>query len=161
MELASLVQEVITIERDSLLAERAIARIRAAGLSDRVKSLQGESAAVLRDLLPSLNRSALFWLDAHWFSSMAESKLQQCGLLDELGVISRWGSCARSVLLIDDVHLFMRRPLGGNYRQEEWPDLAELQNFCAEHFPCHAQAISDDVLYIVPMPTLATAPSMG
>jgi len=89
-------RRVYTIELDPALAERARQRFE----GTNVTVLEGDSAEVLRTLVPQVERPAVFWLDAHFCGEhTANSPLP---LLEELEIIQRHG--APDVVLIDDAH---------------------------------------------------------
>lgn len=103
---ARLFEQVHSIELDPALARGA--RERFAGDS-RITVHEGNSAAVLRALLPTLSTSCLFWLDAHYSGGVTARGDSDCPLVQELEAIAALAvkPCA---LLIDDVQLFGTDP---------------------------------------------------
>lgn len=83
--------EVITIERDQMLLLAASERF----LSfQNITLRQGDSRQVLPEVLATLTKPAMFWLDAHSDTDTP--------ILDELDLIN--ASPLRHVVLIDDAH---------------------------------------------------------
>jgi hypothetical protein len=72
----------------------------------------GDSAAVLPEIMASLDTPAMFWLDAHWCFLNTARGPKDCPLLDELEIIAdherRTG--LEHVILADDVHIFGTGP---------------------------------------------------
>jgi hypothetical protein len=83
-----------------------------------VRVLPGDSAELLPELLRSLTRPALFWLDAHGMEANEPSS----PLLMELGAILCWRHADRSVVLMDDMRLMGIVP--------GWPSLDALADLC-------------------------------
>ncbi len=83
-----------------------------------VQQLQGDSSAVLFDLVPRIDTPALFWLDGHYSGGKTAKGRCVTPILEELIAVYRapW----RHVVLIDDVRLF---------QGDEYPTLAMLQEF--------------------------------
>jgi hypothetical protein len=93
---------VHTIELDPVLAERAAARFASV---PHVTVHHGDSGQVLRDLLPTLVGSCLFWLDAHYSGGITARGETDTPILAELDAIAESG--LRPVaILIDDARVF-------------------------------------------------------
>lgn len=72
----------------------------------------GDSAAVVPEILATLDTPAVFWLDAHWCFLNTARGLKDCPLLDELEAIAdheqRTGF--EHIVIADDVHIFGTGP---------------------------------------------------
>jgi hypothetical protein len=143
--LRELISSVYTIESDLVLYERA----RQVLANDpNIHVLFGSSPVVLPSILNSLDRCALFWLDAHWFPEVPEVADPQCPLLEELSVLAQWPFIGDSCVLIDDARMFSG-PLEKCYRAGDWPTLREVIT-AARFTPSTVTAIIDDVIVIGP-----------
>jgi hypothetical protein len=105
----------------------------------------GESADFLRELVPTLQEDALFWLDAHWMGGGSHGAQSQCPLLAELAEVNR--SPHAHYLLIDDARLFLAPPPLPN-QAAQWPALAEV--FAALAAKERYTVVIEDVIVSVP-----------
>lgn len=87
---------------------------------DNVQLIYGYSADVLGGLLPTLNKPALIWLDAHWSSDLGYNKSPDtmCPVMKELKQIEKHDN--GHVILIDDVRLFGV--------EDGWPSIDRVRN---------------------------------
>ena len=135
---------VTTIELSE--AYHAAAKVRFRNRTS-VRVLHGNSADVLREVIPLLSRSAIFWLDAHWSGLDTAGRESECPLLGELGVIN--ASDVIHTVLVDDARLFQAPP-PRPHRADHWPDLsttvATLVNDGRRHV-----VLFDDVFVAVPI----------
>lgn len=83
----------------------------------------GHSAPVLREVVPTLDGPALFWLDAHWSAGETYGAGDECPLLDELSAIVQ--RKAPNYILIDDAAYFTAPP-PLPHDPAQWPGLAEI-----------------------------------
>jgi hypothetical protein len=109
--------QVTTIELSEAYHRAACARF--TGQSN-VKPLQGNSGAVLRELMPTLKIPSLFWLDAHWSGLDTAGQEAECPILDEIGIID--ASPLDHIIVVDDARLFCAPP-PRPHRADHWPDL--------------------------------------
>ena len=114
-------QRVVSIELSSLLYKAA--RHHYAG-TPNIEVRHGDSGGVLRDLVPALEKPALFWLDAHWSGGPTAGEDYECPLLAEIAAID--ASPLPHFMLIDDARLFVAPP-PPPHRPEQWPDLAAIR----------------------------------
>jgi hypothetical protein len=70
-----------------------------------VHLFRGDSAAVLRELLPKLNRPPLIWLDAHYSGGITVKGYSDTPVIGELHVVLDWEQMS-PVILIDDARCF-------------------------------------------------------
>ncbi len=98
---------VYSIELHLPFYEKAIARF--AGDS-AITIIHGHSRDVLPQLLLSMNEPTLFWLDAHGGQSaqLADGSEEPAPVLSELEAILSHSRHDQHVVLVDDVHTFLR-----------------------------------------------------
>jgi hypothetical protein len=111
-------ERVTTVEFSSAYHAAAQARFRG---QPKVRTLHGNSASVLREVVPGLAGPAIFWLDAHWSGLDTAGQEAECPLLEEIALIN--AVSREHVLLVDDARLFCAPP-PRPHRAEQWPDLA-------------------------------------
>lgn len=109
---------VTTVELSPEFHAAAVARFQG---NAAVRTLHGSSAAMLRDVVPTLAGPALFWLDAHWSGLDTAGREAECPLLAEIAAIDR--APFEHAVLVDDARLFLAPP-PRPHRAEDWPDLA-------------------------------------
>ena len=94
-------QRVITIEGDEDYYNKAQAK----NVGLPIEFILGLSKDVLPDIVQSLGRPALFFLDAHWSRDLTYGKPEVvCPVLDELRIINKGG--LDHVIIVDDARLF-------------------------------------------------------
>lgn len=113
--------ECITIELDEALASAAATRFAEVG---SVTVRQGDSGVVLEEIVTSVDRPALFWLDGHW-SGGATASDNPCPLGAELDAICKSPIASASVVAIDDARL-LGFPHALDPNMESWPKLADV-----------------------------------
>ena len=129
--IAPLVGRAVSIELDPTLAELARHRFRS---FPNVEIHTGDSAFVLPDVVPSLQRPSLFWLDGHYSGGpTADSGL--CPILAEID--TALGGPVDHVLLIDDIRLF-----DGT---DGYPTLDGLRDRISSHRPDFRFAVENDI----------------
>jgi hypothetical protein len=136
-------ESVTTIELSSAFHAKAELRFRE---HPNVRTLQGNSASVLRRIVPSLGGPAVFWLDAHWSGLDTAGHDSECPLLEEIAVI--YASPCEHIILVDDARLFCAPP-PRPHRAEQWPDLATTVSALGDGGRRHV-LIVDDVFVAVP-----------
>jgi hypothetical protein len=113
-------EKVYSIELGAEL--HRLAQERFAG-DPRVEILQGDSGEVLRQLLPRIDRPALFWLDSHY----SDADTARSGLITpirrELENILAHPLADRHVIFIDDARLFTG--------EDDYPTLESLRALLA------------------------------
>jgi len=95
--------EIYSIELSDYLYRQA--RKRFAG-AKHITILHGDSAQVLKELLPKINQPCLFWLDAHYSGGITAKGALETPIEKELGNIFQLSSPLRHVILIDDARCF-------------------------------------------------------
>lgn len=109
---------VTTIELGPTYHAAAQARFRS---SPNVHVLAGESSAVLCEIIPTLAKPALFWLDAHWSGLDTAGREIECPLLAEVALINSVPHV--HTVMVDDARLFCAPP-PRPHQADLWPDLA-------------------------------------
>jgi hypothetical protein len=130
--------QVHSVELGPDLFEKA--RLRFAGL-DHVRIHQGDSAAVLPEILRSLNNPALFWLDGHYSAGITAKGQKDTPIIEELEAIYRHNKTGH-VILIDDARLFDG---SGDY-----PSLDDLRRRLKEWSPTAVMETVDDIIRLHP-----------
>ncbi len=109
----------------------------------------GHSPEILQQIACSLlNKSVLYWLDAHWCAAdQAAGESSQCPLLDELGAIS--GLNEQSIILIDDARLFLCPP-PRPHEISQWPSFDSVLKRLRGLSSAHEIMILNDVIICFP-----------
>lgn len=94
----------------------------------KIKLYFGDSADVLRAILPGITWPALFWLDAHYDGLGSPMGAEQTPILKELELIVKFRIAlskfeSRSIVLVDDAGLFGKVHCG----TEPWPSIVEME----------------------------------
>ena len=104
-----------------------------------VRILEGDSARLLRTVIPQLDQPALFWLDGHYCGGVTAKGDVECPIFDELDAVFS-GNPQRDVILIDDARCFVG--------EHDYPTITELR----EHVDASGHAlqtyVADDVIRI-------------
>lgn len=74
-------------------------------LNNKINLINNDSVTGLKQLLPTINQTCCFWLDAHAGASKYARGPKDVPLLDELEVISNH-HIKNHIIAIDDAHLF-------------------------------------------------------
>ena len=135
-------ERIYTIEVDDALYEAARKRFRQ---SSKIEVLHGDSVVVLEQLMNSIDRPALFWLDAHnkW-SIDGWQDHSDSPILEELAHISDATAHNAHVILIDDVRCF------GATGSPGYPSLKEVCELVASRIPDYDFRIEHDIMRILP-----------
>ena len=134
---------VTTIELSPAYHAAAQARFFA---QPNVRTLAGNSVAVLHAVVPNLPVPAIFWLDAHWSGLDTAGHELECPVLAEIALIN--ASSLAHVVLVDDARLFCAPP-PRPHRAEQWPGLATIVAALDQEGRRHV-VLFDDVLVAVP-----------
>jgi hypothetical protein len=129
--------EIYSVEYDPLLARRAQKKF---ARSPHIHILQGDSQLAVPELLKSLQRPALFWLDAGYYG-WAGLQGDKQRLTTELEAILAH-PVARHVILMDDA-----RGLNG---QNGAPTVEQLKQRIIAKFPGLDVEVKHDILRITP-----------
>lgn len=96
-------EEIFSIELDNELFERAKKKF---AQYPHIHIIHGDSGKILPEILVSLKKPCLFWLDAHFSSGITTKGDVETPIADELKAILRHSSRGH-VILIDDAHRFV------------------------------------------------------
>jgi len=127
-----------SIELSPELARHAARRFRRTA---HVSIRQGDSGAVLREVLAGVDRPALFWLDAHYSGGATAHGDTGTPVLEELARIAAHAQAASHVVLIDDARLFTG---------EVYPRLEALADWAGRALPAHSFEVKDDIIRLAP-----------
>ncbi len=129
---------IISVELSRDLFEQARERFRG---QKKIELVCGDSAVEIERIVKSLDRPALFWLDAHHSAGVTAKGSSDTSICEELGHILRaWGR--GHVVIIDDAQCFGRDP--------DYPSLRELIVFVRERAPSAEIAVEQDAIRITP-----------
>jgi hypothetical protein len=128
--------EIISIEFDPDLARRAQKKFSA---DYHVRILQGDSGKVLPEIMAGINKSCLFWLDAHYSGGVTAKSDLETPIFRELSLLLEH-SCPDHVILIDDAREFTG--------QNSYPTLDEVRKLVAAKRPEWTMQVSDDIIRI-------------
>jgi hypothetical protein len=113
-----------TIERDEILAKRAIDSLVEL---QNLKVHQGHTVDVLQHVIPAQEINVLFWLDAHYSAGITSGIDDPCPLDREVQIILRSRQAHNTIILIDDCRGLTG--IGG------WPTLGEIvESFTTKGF---------------------------
>jgi hypothetical protein len=104
-----------------------------------VQIIEGDSSKVLKQIMPKLDKSTLFWLDGHYCDPGTAKGDVECPILDELDAVFS-GSPQRDVILIDDARLFVG--------QHDYPTIAQIRQHVAARGQDLQLYVADDVIHI-------------
>ena len=141
--LSEMVDHVWTVELSHEYVLRARARY---GDREAITFLEGSSPAVLVGLAPSVDRPALYWLDAHWCQADTAGYEAQCPLLAEIEALEQSPTAAQSVILIDDARFFLGRPWPSSYRRSDWPTFMEIADRLRARHPRYVTTLMDVII---------------
>ena len=95
-------ESLFSIELDNALCNMAKSRFRR---RDHIQIVNGDSAKVLGDIVRSIDRPALFWLDGHYSGGVTARGLKDTPVLEELKIILDAPDRGH-VIIIDDARCF-------------------------------------------------------
>lgn len=112
-----------------------------------VRFLLGDSRDGLRQTVPTLDKTAIFWLDAHWSGEGTAGETDECPVLDEIAIAR--SSPLPHLILIDDARLFIEPP-PPPHKPEHWPTLPDLLR-ALDAGRDYYVAVFEDVVIAVPI----------
>lgn len=131
-------EKLISIE----LAEELFQAARKKYAADpAVELVQGDSGVKLREVAARLPEPVLFWLDAHYSRGKTAGGAADAPIIRELSGIAPRNQ-RRDLILIDDARLFGLK--------SDYPKLAVIQKFAAQHWPQHTFVVDTDIICILP-----------
>ncbi len=107
----------------------------------------GNTREVLAKIMPTHDKSSLFWLDAHWSVGDTYGEDDECPILDELQIIAQ--SSQKHFIFIDDARLFLSPP-AKPHKIENWPTISQIIHKLEKfQYPIYI-IIFDDIIVCVP-----------
>jgi len=128
--------EVYSIELSGELYARAARRFSG---DAHVHILHGDSGKLLAELVESLTRPTLFWLDGHYSGGRTARGDKDTPVSEELEAILRH-PVPGHVVLIDDARLFTGR--------NDYPTLERLEETVLDRHPDHRFEVDTDIIRI-------------
>lgn len=132
---SSLFPRVHTIELSPELARRAKERFASI---PNITVHQGDSGAILQDLLPAISTPCMFWLDGHYSGGITAKGHTDTPIIAELQAISKHGVRPHAVL-IDDARVFGT--------DDAYPCLAEVMECLWDIDPNFRVGVSSDIIW--------------
>jgi hypothetical protein len=130
------IEEIYSIELDETHARNAQARFAA---YPNIHIIQGESGKVLAELLKTIDKRCLFWLDAHYSGGSTAKGRIKTPIMQEVQCINH-PTAQEHAILIDDARCFTG--------QNDYPPLEYLQRFIQHIHPCWVFQVKDDIIRI-------------
>lgn len=141
---ARVFDQVYSIELHKPFFDKAVARF---NNEPRIKIINGDSGVELSKLLNTINQPALFWLDAHG-GAASHNETGEDGpapLVAEIAAILNDSKTDQHVILVDDVHTFVRNVKWGI---GVWKQLEVQRDQWLGAHPDWAWRVEDNVLRI-------------
>ena len=133
----NILQEIHTIELSPILAK--LARRRFASFP-HIFVTEGDSGEKLKEIIPRLKTTTLFWLDGHYSAGVTARGVLDCPIFYELTSI--FETCpVNFVILIDDARCFGR--------DKDYPTLTDLADFLDHKLPGTKFHVFNDIITIV------------
>jgi hypothetical protein len=89
---------------------------------NKINFYLGESSDIFVNLLPKINKPAIFFLDGHWSSGNTARGSKDCPLIEEISNIKKYFD-NEGIIIIDDRRLFGKSKITGH--NENWSDISE------------------------------------
>ena len=109
-------KKIISIELGESLANFCKRRFKK---YNHIEILQGDSAKVIKEVVPKLTEKTLFWLDSHYFGGISAKGDLVCPIYDELEAV--FSNDLNHIILIDDAGCFKN--------DSDYPSLDEVERF--------------------------------
>lgn len=102
--------------------------------------LLGDSAEVLKKVVPELKSRAIFWLDGHYSGGLTAKGEKECPVFEELTAI--FASPHEHLIFIDDARLFVGK--------NDYPTIEALQHFVSFRRAAYTLTIENDCIRLLP-----------
>lgn len=112
-----LFHEIYTIEINPTLAENAKKRFRK---YPHIQVINGDSGAILDQIMPKISAPTLFWLDGHYSGGITGKGKKETPIIEEISHIVK-GPELSHVLVVDDARCFGK--------EADYPSLEEFKNY--------------------------------
>lgn len=129
-------KQLYSVELAKGLWEKAVQRFRN---DSNIKLLQGDSAVVLHELVPTLSDTTLFWLDGHYCGGVTAMGEKECPIYEEMDAV--FNNNKGHVMLIDDARLFVGK--------RDYPTIPELTAYVKKINPAYEVSVADDIIRVV------------
>lgn len=129
-------KQLISIELDQQLFENATAKF--AG-NNKVTILQGDSGTLLKEVISTISKPCLFWLDGHYSEGVTAKGTLNTPIIDELNAIFNH-AVKNHVIIIDDARCFIG--------QDDYPSIDELKNMVYKANPAYQFIVENDSIRI-------------
>ena len=129
--------EIISIELNDTLYRKAVKRFKK---YKHIKIIKGNSGKILKKICKRINKSAIFWLDAHYCTKKTSGKNEKVPIHEELNAIFK--NNHNHVMLIDDARLFIGK--GG------YPAMKDLSKFIKQKDRDYNVEVKNDVIRVTP-----------
>ncbi len=129
------VDTIYSIELDSAHCQKA--RRRFAGYP-YIHIIQGQSGEVLPKLLANINKSCLFWLDAHYSGGSTAQGPQDTPIMQEVRCVLSHPRSDEHIILVDDARCFVGK--------NDYPTIEELSNFILSRKPSWSFELENDII---------------
>ncbi|AVP99869.1 hypothetical protein C7S18_23010 [Ahniella affigens] len=106
-----------------------------------IELIQGDSGVEIKNLLPKLDRPALFWLDGHYSAGDTARGDKDTPILEELAAILEI-KAPQHLIVIDDARCFGSDPA--------YPTIAAITAFVAARRPDLTVSVAEDSIRICP-----------
>lgn len=137
-------KNVMTIENSKIFYDEIVKNKN----PDNIEFLFGDSNEILKQIVPKLGKSAIFWLDAHWCGGDSFGEKSQCPLIQELDTIIK--TQIPHFIFIDDARLFMSPPPLPN-QIDQWPTIDMIIQTIQSGQDHYYIVIFEDVIIAVPL----------
>lgn len=137
-------ERVITIEAHGPFYQRATESF---GDRKNIQFLKGDSRTHIKNLLASLTKPAIFWLDAHWCGEHTFGKNEECPVVGELELLNT--SKVPHIVLIDDARLFLAPP-PVPHDASHWPDITTICEILSKGDKKRYVVVHEDVIIGIP-----------
>lgn len=127
---------IISIELQSELAHQAKEKF---SKYDHIEIIEGDSGQVVRQIVPTLEEPALFWLDGHFSEGITAKGEKDTPIVEELTSIIQ--SKLPHLILIDDARHFNG--------ENGYPSLHDLRELLRKSPSTYRIEIKDDIIRII------------
>ncbi len=140
---ATMFAQVLTIEMNPKFFSEARSKLEKL---PNVEMILGDSAKVLRDLVPEMMEPCVFWLDAHSGGGNFGNE-DYCPLLAELDAINQ--SACPHFFIIDDARAFVA-PVPKPFDWRCWPPIDVVIRSLQMKYPYNIAILNDAIIAIPP-----------
>jgi len=129
------IKEIYSIELDETHFKNAQKRF--AGYPN-IHIIKGQSGQILPEILDNIDKSCIFWLDAHWSGGSTAKGEHETPIMQEMECILNHKRAEEHVILIDDARCFTG--------EHEYPTMQSLKQFIMSIYPDWFFEVKDDII---------------